>query len=103
MPVVNRGGTAGIFPSAVFIASDLTMLAGDARGDSRGQLQARAVPYGNTVHRPLIPLAPLVAYPFVPLTRRAPIPAARCGRPAHISYDRAFGYGLRTKEGLPRD
>lgn len=39
-----------------------------------------------------------MTYAFAPLIR-APIPAAPCGRPAHISYDRAFGYGPRTKEG----
>lgn len=104
MEGVNHGWIAGLFAPACSIAPDLTMLVGvgGARANARGQLQARAVPYCNTAHRALIPLALLVAYTFVPLTR-APIPAALCGWLAHISYDRAFGYGLRTKEGFPRD
>ncbi|MEK8142836.1 DUF4260 family protein [Streptomyces sp. M10(2022)] len=43
-----------------------------------------------------------MTYTFMPLAW-APILAALCGWLAHISYDRAFGYGLRTKEGFQRD
>lgn len=104
MEGVNHGWTAGLFALAFAIAPDLTMLVGvgAARDNAPGQLQARAVPYYNTAHRALIPLVLLVAYTFAPLTW-APIPAALCGWLAHISYDRAFGYGLRTKEGIQRD
>ncbi|MCX4969002.1 DUF4260 domain-containing protein [Streptomyces sp. NBC_00654] len=104
MEGVNHGWTAGLLALAFFIAPDLTMLVGvgEARGNARGQLQPRAVPYYNTAHRALIPLVLLAAYAVVPLTW-APAMAALCGWIAHISYDRAFGYGLRTKEGFQRD
>ncbi|MER5981653.1 DUF4260 family protein [Streptomyces sp. NPDC001787] len=104
MEGVNHGWTAGLLALAFFIAPDLTMLVGvgEARGNARGRLQPRAVPYYNTAHRAVIPLVLLAAYAVLPLTW-APVMAALCGWIAHISYDRAFGYGLRTKEGFQRD
>ncbi|MYT70791.1 MULTISPECIES: DUF4260 family protein [unclassified Streptomyces] len=100
---VNHGWLAGLFALALFIAPDLTFLAaaGDARHVEKGQLPARAVPFYNTAHRALIPLALMVAYTLLSLTW-APLFAGLCGWLAHISYDRAFGYGLRTKEGFQR-
>ncbi|MFI8432615.1 DUF4260 family protein [Streptomyces sp. NPDC079020] len=104
MEGVDHGWSAGLLALAFFIAPDLTMLVGvgEARSNARGQLQSRAVPYYNTAHRALIPLALLAAYAVMPLTW-APALAALYGWVAHISYDRAFGYGLRTKEGFQRD
>lgn len=100
---VNHGWPAALFALAFFIAPDLTFLvaAGDARHMAKGQLPPRAVPYYNTAHRALVPLALLVLYTVAPFAW-APAFAALCGWLAHISYDRAFGYGLRTKEGFQR-
>ncbi|WP_225987106.1 DUF4260 family protein [Streptomyces spectabilis] len=75
--------------------------ASEAPRTARGQLPPRAVPYYNAAHRALVPLALLVVHTVAPLTW-PPVFAALCGWLAHISYDRAFGYGLRTKEGFQR-
>ncbi|MCX4909178.1 DUF4260 family protein [Streptomyces sp. NBC_00878] len=69
---------------------------------AKGRLQPRAVPSYNTAHRALVPLALMAPYAFG-LVTWAPGFAALCGWLAHISYDRALGYGLRTKEGFQRD
>ncbi|MYR45591.1 DUF4260 family protein [Streptomyces sp. SID5910] len=100
---VNHGWAAGLLAFAFFLAPDLTFLVGlsVAPRMEKGQLPPRAVPYYNAAHRALVPLALVVLYPLTPLTW-APAFAALCGWLAHISYDRAFGYGLRTKEGFQR-
>ncbi|MEV3853347.1 DUF4260 family protein [Streptomyces sp. NPDC050095] len=100
---VNHGWLAGMLAFVFFIAPDFTFLVGmsDAPRMEKGQLPPRAVPFYNTAHRALVPLALIVAYTFAPFTW-APAFAALCGWFAHISYDRAFGYGLRTKEGFQR-
>ena len=104
LEAVNHGWPAGLLAVAFFIAPDLTFLVGigEARGMAKGRLQPRAVPYYNTAHRALVPLALMTLYTFGPVTW-PPAFAALCGWLAHISYDRAFGYGLRTKEGFQRD
>ncbi|MFI6872427.1 DUF4260 family protein [Streptomyces sp. NPDC050400] len=103
LEAVNHGWLAGLLSVVFFIAPDLTFLvgAGEAKGLRKGQLQPRAVPFYNTAHRALIPLALIVAYLWQPIDW-APLFAGFCGWLAHISYDRAFGYGLRTKEGFQR-
>ncbi|MFE0171856.1 DUF4260 family protein [Streptomyces sp. NPDC059002] len=100
---VNHGWLAGLLAGFFFIAPDLTFLVGlrDAPRMARGQLLPRAVPYYNTAHRALVPVALMALYTFTPVVW-APAFAALCGWLAHISYDRAFGYGLRTKEGFQR-
>jgi Domain of unknown function (DUF4260) len=100
---VNHGWLAALLAVAFFIAPDLTFLAGirDAHTVERGQLPARAVPYYNTAHRALIPLALIALYTVAPVVW-APIFAGFCGWLAHISFDRALGYGLRTKDGFQR-
>ncbi|MFJ8824884.1 DUF4260 family protein [Streptomyces sp. NPDC102467] len=100
---VNHGWLAGLFALAFLIAPDLTFLVAvrDAPHMSKGQLPPRAVPFYNTAHRALIPVALIVAYTVLPF-HWAPVFAGLCGWLAHISYDRAFGYGLRTKEGFQR-
>ncbi|WP_433468835.1 DUF4260 family protein [Spirillospora sp. CA-128828] len=100
---VNHGWLAVLAALAFFIAPDLTFLAGlrDARQTERGQLPARAVPFYNAAHRALVPFALMIAYAFGPIAW-APIFAGLCGWLAHISFDRAFGYGLRTKDGFQR-
>ncbi|MFI5792141.1 DUF4260 family protein [Streptomyces sp. NPDC051677] len=100
---VNHGWLAGTLAFAFFIAPDLTFLVAldDAPRMAKGQLPPRAVPCYNAMHRALVPLALMALYAFGPFTW-APLFAALCGWAAHISYDRAFGYGLRTKEGFQR-
>ena len=100
---VNHGWLAGLFAVAFLLAPDFTFLAGigETRPMEKGQLPPRAVPFYNAAHRALVPLALMVAYAFLPLDW-PPLFAGLCGWLAHISYDRAFGYGLRTKEGFQR-
>ncbi|MEW2530307.1 DUF4260 family protein [Streptomyces sp. NPDC047071] len=100
---VNHGWPAATAALLFALAPDLALFVGlsEAPRTARGQLPPRAVPYYNAAHRALVPLALLVVYTAVPLTW-PPVPAALCGWLAHISYDRAFGYGLRTKEGFQR-
>lgn len=100
---VNHGWLAVLFAVVFFVAPDLTFLAGlrDAHKVERGQLPPRAVRYYNAAHRALVPLALMVVYTFGPVAW-PPLFAALCGWMAHISFDRAVGYGLRTSEGFQR-
>ncbi|MGH3240233.1 MAG: DUF4260 family protein [Spirillospora sp.] len=100
---VNHGWLAVLLAVVFFVAPDLTFIAGarDAHTVEKGQLPPRAVPYYNAAHRALVPVALIVTYTFVPFTW-APIFAGLCGWLAHISFDRAFGYGPRTKDGFQR-
>ncbi|MEU1161254.1 DUF4260 family protein [Streptomyces sp. NPDC005921] len=100
---VNHGWLAGSLALLFLVLPDLTFLVAldEAPRMAKGQLPPRAVPYYNAMHRALIPLALLVTYAFGPVAW-PPAFAALCGWLAHISYDRAFGYGLRTKEGFQR-
>ena len=104
LEAVNHGWLAGALALTFFVLPDLTFLVAldEAPRMAKGQLPPRAVPYYNAMHRALIPLALLLAYAFQPVFAWAPAFAALCGWLAHISYDRAFGYGLRTKEGFQR-
>ncbi|MEU8120321.1 DUF4260 family protein [Spirillospora sp. NPDC049024] len=100
---VNHGWPAVILALTFFVVPDLAFLAGlrKARTVQPGQLPPRAVPYYNSLHRALVPFALMVVYTVTPLNW-APIFAALCGWMAHISFDRALGYGLRTKDGFQR-
>ncbi|MFI0481487.1 DUF4260 family protein [Actinomadura sp. 9N215] len=100
---VNHGWLAALLAVVFFVAPDLTFLAGarDAHKVEKGQLPPRAVPYYNAAHRALVPVALIAIYTFTPFTW-APIFAGMCGWLAHISFDRALGYGLRTKDGFQR-
>ena len=104
LEAVNHGWAAGTLALVFLVLPDLTFLVAldEAPRMAKGQLAPRAVPYYNAMHRALVPLALLVLYTVGPFTW-APAFAALCGWLAHISYDRAFGYGLRTKEGFQRD
>ncbi|MGW3492917.1 DUF4260 family protein [Streptomyces sp. NPDC001020] len=100
---INHGWLAGTLALVFAVLPDLTFLVAldEAPHMAKGQLPPRAVPYYNAMHRASVPLALLVLCVVVPFTG-APAFAALCGWLAHISYDRAFGYGLRTKEGFQR-
>ncbi len=102
---VDHGWPAGTLALVFLIAPDLTFLVGlrDAPHMARGQLPPRAVPFYNAAHRALVPAALIAALLTVGQAVWAPVLAALCGWLAHISYDRAFGFGLRTKEGFQRD
>ncbi|MEU1274606.1 DUF4260 family protein [Streptomyces sp. NPDC005799] len=104
LEAVNHGWLAGTLALVFLVLPDLTFLVAldDAPRMAKGQLAPRAVPYYNAMHRALVPLALLVGYAVQPYFAWAPAFAALCGWLAHISYDRAFGYGLRTKEGFQR-
>ena len=85
---------------AFLIFPDLAMLAGIGQPHQKRQLPARAVPFYNTLHQPLLPLAFLAivvaigAAPFWFFGAFAWM--------AHIAIDRAVGYGLRTPDGWQR-
>ncbi|WP_141576870.1 DUF4260 family protein [Actinomadura sp. WMMA1423] len=100
---VNHGRPAALLALVFFVAPDLTFLAGlrEAASMEPGRLPPRAVPYYNSAHRALVPFALMVVYTVTP-PAWAPLFAALCGWMAHISFDRAFGYGLRTKDGFQR-
>jgi hypothetical protein len=100
---MNHGRLAGTLALVFFVLPDLAFLValGDAPRMAKGQLPPRAVPFYNALHRAPVPLALLVAYTLLPVSW-PPAFAALCGWLAHIAYDRAFGYGLRTKEGFQR-
>ncbi|MEV0444908.1 DUF4260 family protein [Streptomyces spectabilis] len=100
---VHHGWPAATAALLFALAPDLALFVGlsEAPRTARGQLPPRAVPYYNAAHRALVPLALLAVHALAPLTW-PPVLAALCGWLAHISYDRAFGYGPRTKEGFQR-
>jgi hypothetical protein len=101
LEVVNHGSSALVAALLFLIAPDLTMVIGaSAAGD--GKLSPKAVPYYNLVHRPWIPLAVLVAYSLGGLGDWVPLFTAGLGWLAHIALDRAFGYGLRARDGSRR-
>lgn len=89
----------GFLAPALWLAPDLTMLAGLSRDMPRdGRMPARAVPFYNAAHALAGPLAltaaGLLAGPLVlglGLTWLS-----------HVLIDRAAGYGLRSPEGFQR-
>ena len=91
----------GLWPVVVFaIAPDLSFLAGAGESASPGQLPKNAVPVYNLVHRPLLPLALMIAA-SVGLVSEFWL-AAGLSWLIHIAVDRAAGFGLRTAEGWQR-
>jgi hypothetical protein len=82
------------------VGPDLALLFGAAAGLEKGQLHPRAVPLYNLLHRYrlAVVLAVLAAFGVVP-------PGFFVGAlvwALHISFDRAVGYGLRTRDGFQR-
>jgi hypothetical protein len=91
---------ASWWPLVVFaIAPDLALLAGMSRGLARGQLNPRAVPIYNAVHRYWAPVVLVVVTLFLHSPEWL---AAGLAWTAHISFDRSLGFGLRTPEGFQR-
>jgi uncharacterized protein DUF4260 len=101
LEVINHGGSALLGALLFLIAPDLTMVIG-AGTAGNGKLAPKAVPYYNIVHRPWIPLAVLVVYSAGGLGEWVPLFTAGLGWLAHVALDRAFGYGLRERDGSRR-
>ena len=81
------------------IAPDVTLLFGFHRGLERGQLDPRAVPFYNAVHRFWAP-AVLVVLAFA--FHADAWTGAGLAWCAHIAFDRALGFGLRSPQGFQR-
>jgi hypothetical protein len=82
------------------IAPDITLLFGFRPGLQRGQLDPRAVPFYNAVHRFWAPAVLIVLALVLHIDAWAAAGFAWC---AHIGFDRSLGFGLRTPEGFQRD
>jgi len=94
-------GGVGASPILVFaMAPDLAFLAGAGQAVARGQLAPRAVPVYNVLHHPTLPMT-IAAASAVGFLSTWWLPAALAWL-AHIAFDRAAGYGLRTREGWQR-
>lgn len=103
LEVVNHGVSALIAALLLLIAPDLTMLVGASpEVAGSGKLPPKAVPYYNFAHQPWIPLAVLVVYSVGGLGDWVPLFTAGLGWLAHVALDRAFGYGLRERDGSRR-
>ncbi|NUT95396.1 MAG: DUF4260 family protein [Saccharothrix sp.] len=102
LEVVNHGGPALVAALLFLIAPDLTMVIGASTSTGKGKQSPKAVPYYNFMHRPWIPLAVLVVYSAGGLGDWVPLFTAALGWLAHIAADRAFGYGLRARDGSRR-
>src|SRR5688572_10833532 len=74
--------------AAFAAAPDLALLLGISSGLAPGQLHPRAVPAYNALHRFWGPalLTPL-------------LPVAGLAWALHVAFDRAVGFGLRTRDG----
>jgi len=81
------------------IAPDLALLFGAGSGLERGQLQPRAVPLYNAVHRLWVPAILVV---LMVLLQSPGWVAGGLAWIAHIAFDRSLGFGLRTREGFQR-
>lgn len=83
---------------AFFIGPDVALLAGVSRGLEHGQLHPRAVRLYNAVHVFAGPIVLGIAAVWLG-------PAWLAGAlawAAHVSMDRAAGYGLRDRDGFIR-
>jgi hypothetical protein len=87
------------FP-AFGLGPDLALVFGAAPGLANGQLHPRAVPAYNIAHRLWGPLA-LATGALVALMPLALLVGAMVWA-AHVTLDRALGYGLRTADGFQR-
>jgi Domain of unknown function (DUF4260) len=92
---------AGWWQLAAFgLGPDLALLLGAGRGLAKGQLNPRAVPVYNAVHRfgGPVALGAVAALGLLP----AGYLAGALAWAFHVALDRAVGYGLRTRDGFQR-
>ncbi|MDH3707111.1 MAG: DUF4260 domain-containing protein [Acidimicrobiia bacterium] len=85
-----------------FVAPDLTFLVGIGQPAEPGYLPRRAVPWYNAMHRLWVPLAftVVVAATMTPqATSTVALFVGGLSWMAHITLDRASGYGLRNPDG----
>jgi hypothetical protein len=99
--LVLRHDSAGwwLLP-ALALTPDVALLLGVGRGLAKGQLHPRAVGLYNALHRlwgPLL-LAALALFSLIP----AMFAIGALVWAFHIAFDRALGYGLRTRDGFQR-
>ena len=85
---------------AGLLGPDIALLAGAGAGLARGQLNPRAVPLYNALHR----WWPALALTLIALPDPVPLSLFIAGVAwcAHIAVDRAGGYGLRDRDGFQR-
>jgi len=99
--VFDLARNGGYWQLAAFaMAPDLALLLGAGSGLVKGQLHPRAVGSYNLVHRFWGPLAlgALALVSAIP----AGFLAGALAWAFHIAFDRAIGYGLRTRDGFQR-
>lgn len=82
------------------VLPDLAFLLALGQSHQPGQLARRAVPAYNLMHHPALPALLLVASATGLLGTYWLVAALAWG--AHIAFDRAAGYGLRTSDGWQR-
>jgi uncharacterized protein DUF4260 len=91
----------GYWQIAAFgLGPDLALFYGAARGLEKGQLHPRAVGVYNLLHRfwgPLL-LATLASFDVIALG----FFIGALAWAFHVAFDRALGYGLRTRDGFQR-
>jgi hypothetical protein len=99
---LNRHGVGGGHALFFGLAPDLAFLYGIAPGLAKGQLHPRAVRLYNALHslHGPVALATLAALNLFGLDVAWFIGALAWA--AHITTDRALGYGPRTREGFQR-
>ena len=95
------GSDADWWPAVAFgLGPDVAVLYGIAPGLARGQLDPRAVPLHNALHRFWGPLALII------VTAAAGLPrawlAAGLAWAFHVAFDRAIGLRLRSPDGFQR-
>lgn len=95
-----REGTGWWQLAAFGLGPDVALLAGIGTGLERGQLHPRAVPLYNLLHRFAGPAALFLVAVLLSLPAGWVVGALAWG--VHVAADRAFGYGLRTREGFQR-
>lgn len=98
LAVTRETGVSSVVVFAVL--PDLALFLGIGASHQPGQLPRRAVPAYNVLHHPALPVALLAAFATGLLGSYWLV--AGLAWLAHISFDRACGYGLRTWDGWQR-
>ena len=101
-----RHGSAAVWPGLLGLTGpDLAFAAGLGQPREHGLLPRRAVPVYNLLHRPWLPLIMLavVSLDLQTTAQAAPYVTAALGWLAHITLDRAIGFGLRAADGSIRE